>query len=396
LVLPRLADWVIVDLLTENDEVWRTSVVHHDAGELVQREDLCGPLPPVPQGSPLPLSLALRGSASSVVTPATYETRPDSGIAVEQSRLLKATGIHSAIVAPIRGPREVLGALTLGRSERETAFGADDLPLLEDITRRAGIALENARLFHRQRRVAETMQRHLLPKLPELPGLRATVRYLSAPDASKVGGDWYDMFLLPDGSVAVAVGDVVGHDLNAAAGMAQLRNMLRAHAWSQNEGPAAILGRLDDTVTHVTDVSMATVVFGRLERETATDWHLRWSNAGHPPPLLIDYEGRASFLRTPHSVLLGTSSSPHRTDATTQLPPRSTLVLYTDGLVESPGSSLDVGLDRLRRHAAALVRRPLDSFCDELLARVRPADNEDDVALLALRAPSSPAEGGTE
>jgi len=252
------------------------------------------------------------------------------------------------------------------------------------------VALENARLFHRQRRVAETMQRHLLPKLPVLPGLQATVRYLSAPDASQVGGDWYDMFTLPDGSLAVVVGDVVGHDLNAAAGMAQVRNMLRAHAWAHTEGPGAILGRLDDTITHVTDVSMATVLFGRLEREPGADWRLRWSNAGHPPPLLIDYEGRARYLDKPHGMLLGTSSSPGRVDATVTLPPRSTLVLYTDGLVESPGYSLDVGLDRLRRNAAALVHRPLDQFCDELLTRVRPPANDDDVALLALRVPARP------
>jgi PAS domain S-box-containing protein len=393
IVVPRLADWMIVDLIAENDEAWRTAVVHYERDTLVSRDELCGPLPPVPPGSPLPLSRALRGSASSIATPATYEKRPDSGIAAEQHQLFKATGIHSAVVAPIRGPRDVLGALTLGRSERETPFGSEDLPLLEDITRRTGVALENARLFHRQRRVAETMQRHLLPKLPVLPGLRATVRYLSAPDASQVGGDWYDMFPLRDGSLAVAVGDVVGHDLNAAAGMAQLRNMLRAHAWSQHEGPAAIVSRLDDTVTHVTDVSMATVLFGRLEREPGADWRLSWSNAGHPPPLLIDYEGRARFLDTPHGMLLGTGTSPDRVNATVTLPPRSTLVFYTDGLVEAPGHSLDVGLDRLRRHAAALVHRPLDGFCDELLTRVRPPANEDDVALLALRVPAHPAAG---
>ncbi|MEV6012952.1 SpoIIE family protein phosphatase [Streptomyces sp. NPDC051976] len=392
IVVPRLADWMIVDLIADNDEAWRTAVVHHESGTVVSRDDLCGPLPPVPPGSPLPLSRALRGAASSVATPETYEGKLDSGIAVEQNRLFKATGMHSAVVSPIRGPRDVLGALTLGRAERAAPFATGDLPLLEDITRRTGMALENARLFHRQRRVAETMQRHLLPRLPLLPGLQTTVRYFSAPDASQVGGDWYDMFPLRDGSLAVAVGDVVGHDLNAAAGMAQVRNMLRAHAWSQAEGPAAILSRLDDTVTHVTDVSMATVLFGRLERQTATDWRLSWSNAGHPPPLLIDYEGRARYLHKPHGILLGTSSSPERVDATVTLPPKSTLVLYTDGLVESPGHSLDVGLDLLRQHAAALVHRPLEAFCDQLLARVRPPGSEDDIALLALRVPAHPAD----
>ncbi|MEE4543923.1 SpoIIE family protein phosphatase [Streptomyces sp. V4-01] len=388
IVAPRLAEWVVVDLIGENDEVWRTSVVHHTGGALVERDDLCGPLPPVSLDSPLPLSRALRGAASTLATPATYEGRLDSGLAVEQRRLFKAAALHSAIIAPIRGPREVLGALTLGRTGRGGPFTTDDLPLLEEITRRAGIALENARLYERQRRVAETFQRHLLPKLPVLPDLEATVRYLSAPDASQVGGDWYDMFPLSDGSVAVAIGDVVGHDLDAAAGMAQVRNILRAHAWSHDEGPGAVVRRLDDTVMHVTDVSMATTVFGRLERDTAAaGWLLRWANAGHPPPLLVEYDGRARFLLESRGLLLGTGTAPARADATVALPPRSTLVLYTDGLIESRGHPLDEGLEQLRRHAAALVHRPLESFCDELLHRVRPPSNDDDVAMLALRVP---------
>ncbi|MBY8882250.1 SpoIIE family protein phosphatase [Actinacidiphila acidipaludis] len=387
IVAPRIADWVVVDLLAENEEARRAYVVHMEDGSLVTREDLCGPLPPVPADSPLPLSRALRGRASTVATPATYEGRPDSGIAIEQRRMFEATGMHSAVIAPIRGPREVLGALTLGRSEWPHPFTDDDLPLLEDIARRTGVALENARLFQQQRRVAETLQRHLLPRLPILPGLETTVRYLPAPDASQVGGDWYDMFELDDGSFAVVIGDVVGHDLNAAAGMAQLRNMLRAHAWTHHGGPAAIVRLLDDTVMHVAEVSMATAIFGTLRREPATGWELRWSNAGHPPPLLVDYEGRAEFLEEGHGILLGTGTSPDRAEDTVPLPPRSTLVLYTDGLVESPAQSLDDGMERLRRHAAALVHRPLDLFCDQLLNRVRPPANEDDVALLALRVP---------
>jgi PAS domain S-box-containing protein len=391
LVVPRLADWVVVDLIGESEEVWRTSVVHYEDGSLVERNDLCGPLPQVPPDSPLPLSRALRGAASTLATPATYRKRPDSGIAVEQRRLFKAAGLHSAVIAPIRGPREVLGALTLGRSERDAPFTTDDLPLLEEISRRAGVALENVRLYQRQRRVAETFQQHLLPKLPVLSGLETTVRYVSAPDAAQVGGDWYDMFPLRDGSVAVAIGDVVGHDLDAAAGMAQVRNILRAHAWSHDEGPASIVSRLDDTVMHVTDVPMATAIFGRLEGDATAGWRLRWTNAGHPPPLLIDHQGRARFLHEPRGLLLGTGASPERTDATVDLPHRCTLVLYTDGLVESRGHSLDEGLADLRQHAAALVHRPLDSFCDELLKRVRPSTNDDDVAMLALRVPAQRA-----
>ncbi|KFG01058.1 SpoIIE family protein phosphatase [Streptomyces europaeiscabiei] len=390
LVVPRLADWAIVDLITESDDVWRTTVATHRDGVVVRREELEGPLPPVHEESFMPLSRALRGAASALAGPETYQGPPDSGIAVAQQKLFQVTGLHSAAIAPIRGPRAVLGALTLGLSDRPGAFTDAELSLLEDIARRAGLALENARLYQRQRHIAETMQRHLLPQMPEVPGLRMAARYESASESSQVGGDWYDVFSLSDGSTAVAIGDVVGHNIDAAAGMAQVRNMLRAYAWALEEPPSAIVERLDQAVVNVAEASMATLIFGRVERSD-DGWTLRWTNAGHPPPLLITHDGRSRFLDEEHDHLLGTGLIRARTDTLTPLPALSTLVLYTDGLIESPGHTLDRGLARLRQHAAALAHRPLHVFCDLLLERARPVDNDDDVALLVLR---TPAEGG--
>ncbi|MGW5369746.1 SpoIIE family protein phosphatase [Streptomyces sp. NPDC004009] len=386
LVLPRLADWAVIDLITERDEVWRTAVVQADGSTLVRHENLQGPMPPVPETSPMPLSRALRGVASTLTGPETYRGAPDSGIAVEQRRLFDATGIRSAAIAPIRSTRAVLGALTLGRAGQPDDFTVADLTLLEDIARRTGLALDNARLYQRQRAVAETMQNHLLPQMPRVPGLQLTVRYLPAPDASQVGGDWYDAFTLSDGATALAVGDVVGHDLEAAAGMAQLRNMLRAYAWSQQKPPSRIVDRLDEAIMPITDVAMATLVFARLTRADDGLWQLSWTNAGHPPPLLITHDGLTEYLTDGHGLLLGTGTGVTRPDATMTLPPDSTLLLYTDGLIEAPGRTLDEGLAELRQHAAALAHRPLTSFTDQLLQRVRPP-GLDDVALLALRTP---------
>ncbi|CAL9660404.1 hypothetical protein SUDANB15_06949 [Streptomyces sp. enrichment culture] len=388
LVVPQLADWAIVDLITEHDEVRRSAVVHAENGRLVHREDLQGPMPPVPEESPMPLSRALRGVSSALAGPETYQGTPDSGIAVEQRRLFEETGIHSAAIAPIRGVREVLGALTLGRTRRSEPLTAADLPLLEDITRRAGLALDNARLYQRQRKVAETMQRHLLPQLPRIPSLPITARYLAAPDASQVGGDWYDAFTLPNGATALAIGDVVGHDLDAAAGMAQIRNMLRAYAWAQQEPPSRVVERLDQAILHITEVPMATLLFAHMTVDDDGRWRLLWTNAGHPPPLLVAHDGRARYLAEEHGVLLGAGSHGPRPDVVAELPPGSTLVMYTDGLIESPGRSLDEGLHLLRRHAASLAHRPLEAFTDLLLERARPSGNDDDVALLALRIPS--------
>lgn len=393
LVVPRLADWAVVDMITERDEVWRFAVAHAEDGKLVHRDDLEGPMPPVTEDSPMPLSRALRAAAATLAGPETYQGPPDAGIAVEQRRLFRATGMHSAIIAPIRSHRRTLGALTLGRSEQPERFTAADLALLEDITRRAGLAVDNALLYDRQRKVAETMQRHLLPRLPRIKGLRMTSRYLAAPDASQVGGDWYDVFTLRDGGTALVIGDVVGHDLEAAAGMAQLRNMLRAYAWVQERSaPSEVVDRLDRASRAIAEASMATLIFGQLalkaDEGEQSEWELCWTNAGHPPPLLVTYDGVARYLTESQNILLGFGTGKARVDATTVLPRGSTLVLYTDGLVEAPGQSIDEGLENLRRNAAALARRPLESFADLLLERSRPARNEDDVALLAVRVPA--------
>jgi serine phosphatase RsbU (regulator of sigma subunit) len=393
LMLPRLADWAIIDLITEGDEVSRSLVVQADQGRTTVREDLQGPMPPVPETSSMPLSKALRGAASTLVNREIYSGPPDTGIAVEQRRLFEATGINTAAIAPIRGPREVLGALTLGRTGSQHPFTRNDLALLEDIARRVGLALENARHYQRQRQVAETMQRYLLPQLPQLKGVEMTARYLPAPDVSHVGGDWYDAFPLPRGDTALVIGDVVGHDLDAAAGMAQLRNMLRAYTWAQEQSPHRTLEQMDQALEHISDVYMATLILAHLTVDEAGRWELLWASAGHPPPLLIHHDGITHYLEEGSGVLLGTGMARPRADARVALPPGSTLVFYTDGLIEARGLSLDTGLSRMRQHAASLAHRPLNSFADQLLERARPSANDDDAALLVIRIPED-ATGG--
>ncbi|MBB5781430.1 SpoIIE family protein phosphatase [Nonomuraea jabiensis] len=390
LVLPLLADWAVIDLLTEEGGVSRAAVAHYKGGLLTYRDDLEGPMPPVPEESPMPLSRALRGVTATLVSPETYQGPPDSGIAVAQQELFRETGMHSACIAPIRGVRGVVGALTLGRSGQPAKFTTADLLLVEDIARRAGLALDNARLYERQRRVAETMQRHLLPLLPSVPGLQMSASYRPAPHASQVGGDWYDSFVLPDGATALVIGDVIGHDLDAAAGMAQVCNMLRAYAGAGQDPPSVVVDRLDQAVARMAQTTMATAVLARLERRDDGGWRLCWTNAGHPPPLLVERDGRTRFLEEAQDLLLGTGIPTVRADAVADLPPLSTLVLYTDGLIESPTRTLDEGMARLSRYAASMAHRPVASLGDVLIDRVRPADNDDDVALLSVRIPDHP------
>lgn len=384
LIVPRLADWAVVDLRVDRDEVDQVMVVPPASESPDSPMLLPAPGQPV---TPL-LSRVLDRGETIVLGPDGMAGGAVCGLTAEQRELLPVRATTSLIITPLRTARQVLGALTVARTHPRPPFDDTDMLLVTDIGRRAGLAVDNACLFQRQRHVAETMQRHLLAPLPRVKHLQMAARYLPTPQASQVGGDWYDAFLLPDGVVALVIGDVMGHDLKAAAEMAQLRSMLRTLAWDRRESPSRVIDRLDQALSAVTDVFMATMIFARLQGPEAGPWRLRWSTAGHPPPLLVTSDGRARFLEQTQDLLLGlrlTSGAP-RHDATEPVPAESTLVLYTDGLIENPESDLDTGLAQLRRHAAAVAHHGLEDFCDEILRR-RPFSTIDDVALLAVRLP---------
>ncbi|PJE99201.1 DNA-binding protein [Streptomyces carminius] len=390
LLVPRLADWAAVDLRVENvtgDEVRRVAVTGpegRDTGREVWQE----PLPAAAARSRSPLVRVLHGGEPVLLGAGEIAAPPDSSLAAVQSGFLRSLGAASAITAPLGTARQIIGALTLVRTDPARPFDAADLALVGDIGRRVGLAVNNARLFGRQREIAEAMQHNLLITPPQPGPLRLTARYQPAPVGSQVGGDWYDAFLLRDGATALVIGDVVGHDLTAAAGMAQLHGMLRSLAWDHTGPPGAIVDRLDDAIPAITNVPMATLVLARVEGPEGGPWHLRWTSAGHPPPLLVTADGHVEYLEQGQNLLLGSRlGGGGRTDATVPLPPGSTLLLYTDGLIEVPGSDLDTGLGRLRRHAAALAGRPLDEFCDRIIGRMA-SGSTDDIALLALRVPA--------
>jgi chemotaxis family two-component system sensor kinase Cph1 len=235
-------------------------------------------------------------------------------------------------------------------------------------------------------RAAETLQRSMLTDPPESPCLQVAVRYVPAAREAQVGGDWYDVFEQPDGSTVVVIGDVVGHDTEAAADMAQLRGLLRGIAYASADGPATVLRRLDSAVAGLGLHAMATVLVGRLTPEPATGGaRLRWSSAGHLPPLLSVPGDGVLLLTTPRAeLLLGVDPAAPRTESEALLEPGSTLLLYTDGLVERRDQGFDEGVQRLAGELVAVRDRPLEAACDELIGRMLPEGAEDDVALVAV------------
>ncbi|TFV52672.1 SpoIIE family protein phosphatase [Blastococcus sp. TF02A_35] len=239
-------------------------------------------------------------------------------------------------------------------------------------------------------RAAETLQRSLLSEPPEPDHLEVGVRYVPAAREAQVGGDWYDVFRQPDGSTMLVIGDVVGHDTQAAATMAQLRGLLRGIAYDNGAGPASVLSRLDATIEGLALGAMATVLVGRLE-QTADErgrgvTRLRWASAGHLPPLVVAPDGTQRLLESARpGLLLGVDPSLPRTEYEAEIERGSTLLLYTDGLVERRDQVFDDGVDLLGEALADLRGLPVEQLCDRLIARLMPEGAEDDVALVAVR-----------
>ncbi|WP_329035039.1 SpoIIE family protein phosphatase [Streptomyces sp. NBC_00178] len=391
LLVPEMGDWAVVDVHTSGEKGGMRRVAARSMDDPAAADALKGPLPPLAESSGSAGVQALRSFRPVVLDEAALAEPPDTPLAAAHRQLFERLGGRCGVVVPLHTRRHVFGALTVARAAAGASYTEAELFLLADIGRRAGLVMEAAELFEQQRHVAETMQRQLLTPLPQVDHLRLAARYRPAESAAEIGGDWYDSFLLGDGVLTMVIGDVVGHDLKAAAHMAEVRNMLRALAWDRTEPPSLIMRRLDEAMTHTSDAPMATCVFGRIEGPEGGPWHFNWVNAGHPPPLLITADGRTRFLEEGHGPLLGLSSALHMDlgwpDARTELPARSTLLLYTDGLVESRARDIEAGLAALRRHASDLAGLGIEDFLDELLARIDPSG--DDVALLVLRVPAA-------
>lgn len=237
------------------------------------------------------------------------------------------------------------------------------------------------------RDLVDKLQRTLLAVPPEPDHLQIAVRYVAAREGARIGGDWYDVFLQPDGATMLVIGDVVGHDATAAAAMGELRSLLRALAWDSAGGPAEILTRMDHVAAGLQLPTQATLILARIERVPnvpGAPRTVRWSNAGHPPPVLLRLDGRAEILNADHGLMMGVDADTPRQDLTADLPDDSTLVMFTDGLVERRAMTPDIGQQRLCDKLADLGAAPLGVLCDTLLARMAP-DGDDDVALLAVR-----------
>jgi len=359
LLVPLLADWCAIDLLSDDRSFGRVASV----GDDVAVDDVPG-LMLVPG--------RVRGGAS--------ELRSD----VSNSEL---GGVRSLIVAPLTSRGQVVGALWLGLSASGRRYDVDDLMLVEELARRAALAVENARLYEDRRRVADTLQASLLPPtLPSVPGIDLGAAYRASGEGNDIGGDFYDVFEIGGGAWAAAIGDVCGKGTGAAALTGLARHTLRAAALS-GETPSGVLSLLNDAILREqSDDRFLTAVFCRIV-PTGEGARIVLARGGHLPPLLRRADGSVRALGH-HGLLLGSLPDIALADDSVELGPGDVVVLCTDGVTEARNGDVIFGPERLRDlvarceglDAQAIADRVKDAALD-----FQPGPPRDDVAVLVLR-----------
>ncbi|MEO3974322.1 SpoIIE family protein phosphatase [Streptomyces sp. CAU 1734] len=312
----------------------------------------------------------------------------------ERARLLVESGFHSMIAVPLRARGAILGVALFWRSENPEAFEEEDRSLAEELVARAAVSVDNARRYTREHTTAVTLQRSLLPSgLPDQNALDVSYRYRPAQAGlgglGGVGGDWFDIIPLPGARVALVVGDVVGHGVHAAATMGLLRTAV--HNFSTLDlPPDELLWHLDELVARI---DQDEAVGGRAQVIGATCLYAIYdpatgrctvARAGHLQPLVLHPDGTAFFPEVPGGPPLGLSGLPFET-LELDLPEDSTLVLYTDGLVEDRERDIDEGLELLRTTVAGRRERTPDEICEAILDALLPERPRDDIALLVGR-----------
>ncbi|CAN5794169.1 hypothetical protein BH18ACT6_BH18ACT6_02110 [soil metagenome] len=287
---------------------------------------------------------------------------------------------ENLIQLPLTVGLNLTGTLTLG-FDRDRVISSAELLLAREVAERSSLLLSNARFQEEEHRIARRLQRTLLPEgVVQRSEVAIAARYEAGSHGLEVGGDWYDSFSLPDGRIGLAVGDVVGTGLDAAAAMGRIRTALAALA-TQTDSPGRLLTQLDEFVSGPNGVDFATACYAILDPASGL---LRYASAAHPPILLLSRTGESKWLEDGRSLPLGGGWEPERSESSLTLDPSSLLVFYSDGLIERRGESLNVGLDRLEQSVQSNFDAPVEELCELLVSELgRSAD--DDTAVMCVR-----------
>ncbi|MFC5177613.1 GAF domain-containing SpoIIE family protein phosphatase [Nocardioides taihuensis] len=324
------------------------------------------------------------GEAFQLRQPLFFATHQDQNDRYAPHLLSHAEEAGGRAFLPLAVEHQVLGTLVL-TWQQPRQFTEDDRITMTAMSTYCAQAVQRAMLLEEREQAAITLQNAALSELPEPRGLQLAARYRPAGAWAQVGGDWYDAVVLPSGSTALMIGDVVGHDVDAAAAMTQLRSTLRTLSWALHEPPGRVVALLEEALPSLGMDVLASLVHLRLT-PASDHWLAEWTNAGHPAPLVVDADGRAHWLDREHpDVLLGVGTEP-RSEQSSELAPGSRVLLYTDGLVERRGEHLDEGLSRLAETAVRHRDLDPDAWLDAIMEDLLDEDPLDDVAVLAVLA----------
>ena len=370
-LLPELLERVRDLLGTDTSAI----LLADDSGKFLVATAACGLEEEVRQGSRVPIGQGFAGRVAAERRPVTIEVSPTTVV----NPVLTIKGIKSMLGVPMLAGEQVLGVLHVGTMHPHE-FTDADVDLLAQAADRAALAIQASR-SRADENAALALQRALSPQqLPSPAGLDLAARYVPG-SRSGVGGDWYDVFALPDGLIGITMGDVVGHGLRSATVMGRLRGGLRAYALDDDD-PARVLWRLDHMFQHFEPGQTATVLYAMLDPRTGEVWA---SSAGHLPPAMALRGQEAQMVDVPSDVMLGVLHDLKRRTTRFTVPQGALLCLFTDGLVERRRADLDKSLELLRRALSAEAPSAEAACADVMAALVGDVKVEDDVALLILK-----------
>jgi serine phosphatase RsbU (regulator of sigma subunit) len=380
LAVPRLGDWCSIELIDDNGEIHNAATAHVDP-ERVKLAERLRTRYPVDPDDPTGVANVVRTGRAELYPEIPDELLVEGAQDDEHLRAIRELGLTSAIIVPLTVRGRALGALTLIHAESGRRYDDGDLQLAQELAGRAAVAVDNASLYTGAHEAVVALQQSLLPRLlPAIPGIEFGARYVPASSELDVGGDWYDGFVLGEGRVSVAIGDVAGHGVEAAAAMGQFRHGLRAYALDGG-GPASVVNRLNRLMEITTRREMATLVYGELDQARGV---LSFVRAGHPPPLLRDPDGNVTRLEGAGGLPVAVDEEARYEEMEVPFPVGSILFLYTDGLVEGRGE-LEAGIAHLERLLAEAPERS-EELCDQILAGMASdRSRADDIAILSLR-----------
>jgi hypothetical protein len=374
-VVPRFATWAAV-CTTYEDSPRVVAVAHADEARLAA------------------LRVAMSSTDAQALTDRLTE-RLSRGLLNERSVLvpsaelpddLGADGAGDVLVLPLLARRRLLGLILVGR-QAGSVYGADEVGVLTDLARRAALAVDNARLYEERASIAKALQASLLPPaLPVAAGLEFGGRYAAAGQGNDVGGDFYDVFSLPGGGWGMAIGDVCGKGAEAAAITGMARDVLRVLV-RDGAAPPAALSRLNDSINELGERGRFCTAALAVVEQTGTGLRVRLSSAGHPPPVLLDAEGRASFVGR-SGTLLGVVPEVELWEDELLLTPGESLVFYTDGVTERRSAVDMFGESRLLACAQGAAGKSADWLAGRLESDVLQfgaGPSRDDLAVLVLR-----------